>query len=53
MLAFMVLCPYRGGNEVAGKDLGAVDSLRLHPTAAKLLGIKPAESAKRPALDVR
>jgi hypothetical protein len=53
MLAFMLLCPYRGGEAVAGKDLGAVDSLRLHPTAAKLLGIEPAGSAKRPALDVR
>ncbi len=29
-----------------GKNVGRIDALRLHPTVAKLLGIKPAKDAK-------
>jgi predicted AlkP superfamily pyrophosphatase or phosphodiesterase len=44
MLGFTVLC--RVGSDQPGVDLGQVDSLRIHPTVAKLLGIKPADGAK-------
>ncbi len=44
MLGFAVLC--RVGSDQPGRDLGKFDSLRLHPTVAKLLGIQPASGAK-------
>jgi predicted AlkP superfamily pyrophosphatase or phosphodiesterase len=49
MLGFTVL--YRFGSDQPGVDLGQVDSLRIHPTVAKLLGIKPAEGAKAEPID--
>ncbi|MGD9633121.1 MAG: alkaline phosphatase family protein [Pirellulales bacterium] len=35
----------RWGAKSPGRDLGPLDSLRIHPTVAKLLSVKPAEGA--------
>ena len=43
MLGFFVLT--RWGATTPGRDVGPLDSLRIHPTVAKLLGIEPAEGA--------
>ncbi len=43
MLGFCVLWRYR--HPLAGRDLGKVDVLQLHPTVAKLLGIAPSKNA--------
>jgi predicted AlkP superfamily pyrophosphatase or phosphodiesterase len=44
MAGYAILWRYR--HKLGGIDLGRVDSLRLHPTVAKLLGIDPAPNAK-------
>ncbi len=44
MLGFAVLV--RSGSDRPGRDLGKLDTLRIHPTVAKLLGIQPASGAK-------
>jgi predicted AlkP superfamily pyrophosphatase or phosphodiesterase len=49
MLGFMVLARY--GSDQPGHDLGKIDTLRLEPTVAKLLGIQPASGAKEPPLE--
>jgi predicted AlkP superfamily pyrophosphatase or phosphodiesterase len=49
MLGFAVLSCW--GSELPGKDLGEVSTLRLHPTVAKLLGIKPAAGASAPTIE--
>lgn len=43
MLGFMGI--WRSGKPIGGVDLGEVDSRRLHATVARLLGVKPAETA--------
>lgn len=43
MNGFMLIWRYR--TPIGGIDLGKVDSLQLHPTVARLLGIAPAEQA--------
>jgi predicted AlkP superfamily pyrophosphatase or phosphodiesterase len=43
MMGFMLI--WSPQESLGGKDLGRVDSLALHPTVAKWLGIKPAERA--------
>jgi predicted AlkP superfamily pyrophosphatase or phosphodiesterase len=43
MYGFMAI--YRSGKPLGGKDLGEVDSRRMHATVAKWLKIKPAETA--------
>ncbi len=45
MQGFMVLARY--GSDQPGHDLGKIDTLHIHPTVAKLLGIKPADGAKK------
>jgi predicted AlkP superfamily pyrophosphatase or phosphodiesterase len=49
MQGFMVLERY--GSDQPGHDLGKIDTLRIHPTVAKLLGIEPASGAKEPPLE--
>jgi hypothetical protein len=49
MLGFAVLSKW--GSSEPGKDLGPVTTLQLHPTVAKLLGIKSAEGAKAAAIE--
>ncbi len=48
MRGFCVL--WRYPSAAIGKDLGEVDALRLHPTVAKMLGVRPAAGAKAKAL---
>jgi predicted AlkP superfamily pyrophosphatase or phosphodiesterase len=48
MQGFMVLAQY--GSDQPGHDLGKIDTLHIHPTVAKLLGIKPADGAKETVL---
>lgn len=43
MLGFMAI--YRSGKPLGGKDLGEIDSRRMHATVAKWLNIEPAETA--------
>jgi len=43
MQGFMVLARY--GSDQPGHDLGKIDTLHIHPTVAKLLGIQPASGA--------
>jgi predicted AlkP superfamily pyrophosphatase or phosphodiesterase len=50
MQGFMAL--ERWGSDQPGVDLGKIDTLRIHPTVAKLLGIKPADGAKEAPLDI-
>ncbi|HEY2826765.1 MAG TPA: nucleotide pyrophosphatase/phosphodiesterase family protein [Pirellulales bacterium] len=50
MQGLMVLARY--GSDQPGKDLGKIDTLRIHPTVAKLLGVQPASGAKEPPLGV-
>ena len=49
MLGFAVLT--RVGSDQPGRDLGKLDTLRLHPTVAKLLSIEPAAgtNSRRPS----
>ena len=49
MLGFAVL--YRYGSDQPGSDLGKLDTLRLHPTVAKLPGIQPASGATAEPID--
>ena len=49
MLGFMVLS--RIGSDEPGRDLGKVDTVQIHPTVAKLLGIQPAAGAKGKPID--
>jgi predicted AlkP superfamily pyrophosphatase or phosphodiesterase len=49
MQGFMVLA--RVGSTEPGHDLGKVDTLRIHPTVAKLLGMQPAPGATEPPLE--
>ncbi len=49
MQGFMVLT--RLGADGPSHDLGKIDTLRLHPAVAKLLGIKPAAGATEPPLE--
>jgi predicted AlkP superfamily pyrophosphatase or phosphodiesterase len=49
MLGFCVLA--RIGSTAPGRDVGPLDSLRIHPTVAKLLGIEPAAGATGQPLD--
>jgi predicted AlkP superfamily pyrophosphatase or phosphodiesterase len=48
MLGFAVLAKW--GSTAPGKNLGPVSTLELHPTVAKLLGIKPAAGASAKAI---
>lgn len=41
------------GAKSPGQDIGPFDSLRIHPTVAKLLGIKPAEGATAKPLSLK
>ncbi len=50
MLGFAVLWRYH--KHLGGIDLGRVDSLQLHPTVAKLLGIHPAPNATAASLNL-
>jgi predicted AlkP superfamily pyrophosphatase or phosphodiesterase len=50
MLGCFVLT--RWGATTPGHDTGPLDSLRIHPTVAKLLGVEPAEGATAQPLDV-
>lgn len=50
MNGFMLVWRYR--KPIGGIDLGKVDSLQLHPTVAKLLGIAPAEHATAKPIDL-
>lgn len=50
MLGFMVIWRYRGS--LGGIDLGRVDSKRIHPTVARLLGIEPATGATAEAIEL-
>ncbi len=43
MLGFMVLSQW--GSDEPGRDVGKVDTMQIHPTVAKLLGIQPAAGA--------
>jgi predicted AlkP superfamily pyrophosphatase or phosphodiesterase len=43
MAGYAILWRYR--HQLGGINLGRVDSLRLHPTVAKLLGVEPAAGA--------
>jgi predicted AlkP superfamily pyrophosphatase or phosphodiesterase len=49
MQGLMVLARY--GSDQPGHDLGKIDTLHIHPTVAKLLGIKPASGATESALE--
>jgi hypothetical protein len=49
MLGFMVLA--RVDFDQPGRDLGKVDTVQIHPTVAKLLGIEPASGAKGKPID--
>ena len=49
MLGFCVLA--RIGSTAPGQDVGSLDSLRIHPTVAKLLGVEPATGATAAPLD--
>lgn len=42
----------RWGSKSAARDLGPFDSLRIHPTVAKLLNIQPAEGARGEPLEI-
>jgi predicted AlkP superfamily pyrophosphatase or phosphodiesterase len=44
MQGFTILA--RWGSDQPGSEIGQFDSLRIHPTVAKVLGIKPAPAAK-------
>src|SRR5262249_43632152 len=48
MLGFCVLC--RVGSTDARQDVGPIETPRIHPTVAKLLGIQPAEGATAPPI---
>ena len=50
MMGLLVI--HRFPQPLGGKDLGVVNSLQLHPTVAKLLGIKPSEAAKGKAVEL-
>jgi hypothetical protein len=50
MMGFAVV--WRSGDSIGGKDLGRVDSLRWHPTVARWLGVKAAEGATAPPLEL-
>jgi predicted AlkP superfamily pyrophosphatase or phosphodiesterase len=50
MRGLMVL--WRYPQHLGGRDLGTVSALQLHPTVAKLLGIKPANGAKGEPLPI-
>lgn len=41
----------RWGSKSPGRDVGELDTLRIHPTVAKLLDIQPAEGATAEPLD--
>jgi predicted AlkP superfamily pyrophosphatase or phosphodiesterase len=43
---------WRYPEPIGGKDLGRVHSLQLHATVAKLLGIEPAEDARKDAIEL-
>ncbi len=49
MLGFAVLT--RWGSTTPGRDVGELDTLRIHPTVAKLLGIEPATGATAKPLE--
>jgi predicted AlkP superfamily pyrophosphatase or phosphodiesterase len=51
MLGCFVLS--RWGATTPGRDAGPIDSLCIHPTVAKLLGVEPAEGATAKPLDVQ
>lgn len=50
MNGFMLIWRYR--KPIGGIDLGKVDSLQLHPTVARLLGIDPAPHATGKPIDL-
>jgi predicted AlkP superfamily pyrophosphatase or phosphodiesterase len=50
MAGYAIVWRYR--HKLGGRDLGTVDSMRLHPTAAKLLGIEPAAGAREAPIDL-
>ncbi len=50
MLGFMLL--YQWGSDEPGRDLGRVDTLQIHPTVAKLLGIQPAAGATAKPIEI-
>ena len=50
MLGFAVLAKW--GSTAPGKDLGPVSTLQIHPTVAKLLGIKPADGATATPIEI-
>jgi hypothetical protein len=51
MLGLLIISRYP--EPLGGKDLGAVSSLQLHPTVAKILGIEPSGMAKEKAIEVK
>jgi len=42
----------RWGSKSPGRDVGPLDSLRIHPTVARLLGIQPAEGVTAAPLEM-